>query len=131
MKVLNKIADSIDDMLKFTIDFPSKYEDKRMPVLDLKVWLENDNTVNYIFYEKPMKSNFVIDKLSALPYSMKMKSLTQEVFRRLHNTNEKILEENKSEILSKFTQKLKNSGYNEKERLNIVKGGMKTYDNLK
>ena len=78
-----------------------------------------------------MKSKFVLEKNSAFPYAMKMKCLTQEVFRRLHNTSENILEENKGEILSKFTQKLKNSGYNEKERLNIIKGGIKTHQNLK
>ena len=57
--------------------------------------------------------------------------LTQEVFRRVHNTSDKISKEEKAEMLSKFTQKLKNSGYNEKERLNIIKGGLKTHENLK
>ena len=68
MNVIRKVADEVHDMIKFTVDAPSNHEDKKMPVLDLKVWLDNDNqSINYIFYEKPTKSKLVMSNTSALP----------------------------------------------------------------
>ena len=85
MEVIRDIANDVDDMIKFTVDVPSNHPDKKMPVLDLQVWLEGKQ-IKYIFYEKPMKSSKVIEKKSALPYTMKMGALTQEAFWRIHNT---------------------------------------------
>ena len=112
-------------MRKYTVDVPSNHPDKKMPVLDLQVWLEGKQ-IKYIFYEKPMKSSKVIEKKSALPYTMKMRALTQEAFRRIHNTEKGVFEENKGSILSHFMQKLKNSGYNEQKIYNIMIAGFKT-----
>ena len=131
MEVVRKIADDVDEMLKFTTDVPSNYDDMKMPVLDMKVGLNDQYEVEYVFYEKPMKSKMVIGKASALPNNVKMKTLTQEVFRRMHNTKETILEEHKSTMLTEYMKKLKTSGYTQEERYNILIGGMNTYNKLK
>ena len=132
MNLIKKIANEVHPMIKFTVDAPSNHDDNKMPVLDLKVWLDNANqSINYIFYEKPTKSKLVISKTSALPKSMKMKSLTQEVFRRLHNTKESIMKNYSNDILNNFMQKLKSSQYTENERLLILKGGLNTYENIR
>ena len=55
MKIVNEIANSIEDMIQLTTDFPSKYEDGKVPMLDLKVWMNKNNNIFYNFYEKPMK----------------------------------------------------------------------------
>ena len=39
MDILRAIADSIDPNVQFTTDSPINHDDKRMPVLDLKVWV--------------------------------------------------------------------------------------------
>ena len=132
MNVIRKVADEVHDMIKFTVDAPSNHSDKKMPVLDLKVWLDVENqAINYIFYENPTKSKLVISKTSALPQNMKMKTLTQEVFRRLHNTKQSIMNEFKYDLLNSYMQKLKSSQYSENERLTILKGGISTYENIR
>ena len=58
----------------------SKYEDKKLPILDLKVYVVemlNENGVKYwvprwSFYEKPMKSQYVLMKESAMGEKMKV-----------------------------------------------------------
>ena len=60
-----------------------------------------------------------------------MTILTQECFRRLHNTSESVSNEVKEDILNEYMVDLKLSGYNEKERHNILKGGINTYSKLK
>ena len=102
-----------------------------MPVLDLKVWLSSDNEIEYIFYEKPMKSMLVIGKESALPFNVKMKSLTQEVFRRLHNTRMTQMESHRTPILTKFMAKMKASGYTALDRLKVLEGGFNTFNRIK
>ena len=42
MEVINQVAESIDPMIKFTIDVPSFHEDKKIAVLDLKIVLNED-----------------------------------------------------------------------------------------
>ena len=62
MEVIKDIANDIDDMIALTIDVPSKHEDKKLPLLDLKVWLEKDEQIFFQFYEIPMKSRKVISR---------------------------------------------------------------------
>ena len=131
MNIVKEVANSIDPMINFTVDVPSDNDDGKVPMLDVKVWIDNDdNQVNYIFYQKPMKNRRVTMKSSAMPYRQKITVLSQEVFRRLHNTKHELHEKFKNEILNEFMIDLKISGYNQKERLNILKSGFKTYDNL-
>ena len=131
MEIVKKIANDIEGMIKMTVDVPSNYEDEKLPVLDTKVWLNKRNQLLYSFYEKPMKNRSVISKNSALPMKQKITIQTQEVFRRLHNTKYDLDEEIRDEILSKFMEDIKISGYNERERKTILKGGILTYEKLR
>ena len=86
---VQKMANSLEKDIQLTIDVPSNYEDKKLPVLDLKMWTEdrkNENGGNYQeimyqFYEKEMVAPRVINKESALPERVKATTLTQEIIR--------------------------------------------------
>ena len=83
------------------------------------------------FYKKPTANKFVTHRNSALSMKNKVTILSQECFRRMHNTSESVNIVTKAEILSDFMADLKLSGYNEKERYNILIAGLNTYSNLK
>ena len=36
MEIVKTVANSVDPMIKFTVDYPSNYKDGRMPILDVK-----------------------------------------------------------------------------------------------
>ena len=133
MEVIKTIANDIEPMIKMTVDSPSNYDDQKVPMLDVKVWVnKNDhNKVYYTFYEKPTKSPFVMSKSSAMPISKKIECLGQEVFRRLHNIKREIDEKDKIDVLNDFMFKLRISGYNENDRLQILKSGMNAYEKLR
>ena len=59
-----------------------------------------------------------------------MKTMTQEVFQRKNITKSIILEQYRCSIMNKIMQKLKFSGYTEKERYNFLKGGINTCNNI-
>ena len=90
----------------------------------------DDQRVFYNFYQKPMKSRLLILKTSAMSKSQRMNILTQKVFRRLHNAILEVDDEVKTGIMNNFMVDMKESGYNERERLSVLKSGLKTYENI-
>ena len=69
MREVRLMANSIEDDIQLTVDVPCENEDNKLPVLDLKMWVEERELENgtgkyeivlHEFYEKPMASKFVI-----------------------------------------------------------------------
>ena len=59
-RVITQIADSIlPDVIKMEFDTPSLHPNERLPILDLEVWVEN-NQIYHSFYKKSMASQSVI-----------------------------------------------------------------------
>ena len=58
MSVLRDICNQVDDNIQMTIDVPSQYPNKRLPVLDLEVFLVQDQ-IEFSFYRKPMANPIV------------------------------------------------------------------------
>ena len=100
----------------------------KLPTLDLSIWVMEDNTVVYIFYEKPMASSMVIQKRSAMPENMQMSSLNQEVIRRMLNTSERLEDAWRIGIVDDYARKLMNSGYELNYTRKVMLGGLTGYE---
>ena len=120
MNILNQVAESIEPMIKFTCDFPSAHDDGKIPILDVKVWLNSENEALFEFFEKETKSQKVILASSALPNNQKLTILTAEAVRRLRNTSQQLGPEVQTNHLNNFTVKLKDSGYPEEFRAKVI-----------
>ena len=131
MNLIKTIADSLDKNISVSFDVPSSYSDNKVPILDLKVGMNDNGEIEHVFYRKPIANKHLVMKNSAMDKHKKMNTLSQECFRRLHNTSESICEDIKLSILNEFMVDMKNSGYNEKDRLNVLNAGIRTYRNLK
>ena len=125
-EIILQIANSVTDSIQLTIDFPSNNSSKWMPLLDLQVSVRN-NTIDYKFYKKKMSNHQVMLSRSAMPGSIKINSLTQEVIRRLRNTRRCLDWSVKTEILSEFSHSLMSSGYPESFRLEVIQAGLKGF----
>ena len=77
-----------------------------------------------------MASKFVLMKDSAAPLNQKRTVLTQEGIRRLKNCKNVLPWEQKVTHLNKFMQKMKNSGYDETFRLEILKSSINGYEKI-
>ena len=83
--MVKKIADSIlPTSLAFEVDVPSNYDDNLIPILDLKIGVRNGKMV-FLFYSKPMASQNVVHRRSALSSRQKQNILVEEGCRRLKN----------------------------------------------
>ena len=119
--LLKNIADEIVPMLKFEEDVCSKYDDGKLPILDLKVWMEvieNENSskrvmIRHEFYKKPMANQNTLLASTAYPNSQMRAIMVEEVLRRLRNCDPDTTWQDRGQHLTKFAKELKSSGHNE------------------
>lgn len=132
MEVLEDVANSVDNMIKFTHDTPCSYKDNKMPALDIKVNVneEMQNRIDYEFFEKPTKNPRVLLADSAISTASKRTILTQECLRRMRNTKVELGEICRNKHLNDFMVKLKNSGYSEKFRKEIMNSAWKAFEKM-
>ena len=110
-EAIKEISSSISEMIQLTADYPSRHPNKRLPILDVEMWIERDKEgyqqVRWSYFEKSMKNQFVIMKNSAFEDSKKRIVNTQEVIRRQRNCHPDLPKKEVAEILTKFAQKMK------------------------
>ena len=104
-------------MIQLEEDYPSKYGDNKLPLLDLKVEVkefeeEDDKpaTAKLYYYRKPMSNWQLMNANSAMAMSVKRMSLTQYRLRILRNTKLEVPWSEKAAMLSEFSARLRDSG---------------------
>ena len=130
MKEIRKIANTIVQMIQVEEDCPSLHEDGKLPILDLKVWIGEEHQVMYEYYRKPISNPLLLLQRSAMPDKMKRTVLTQEAIRILRNCSKELAWDRKAELLSQFTERMKDSGYNQQFRLEIITSAIKGFERM-
>ena len=128
-RVCKTAMNSINEDLVFTTETQEDFEKERLPTLDFEMWIE-DNKIKHSYYQKPMRTPFVIMERSGISKNQKFQILSNELNRRLSNIQ---LEEiPHSEILltvEQFIAELKNSEYSRKQAREIVSSGLRGWKN--
>ena len=83
--------------------------------------------ITYMLYSKPTGSQYSIMMTSASSYQAQKLSLSQEVVRRLLNTNDSRTQEEKDKVVEEFGEKLFRSGYSMMQQKEIIEGGLLGY----
>ena len=133
MELIKEIGNSIHPSIRLEIDYPSKYDDKKLPILDIKVWIEERQGKRVIMYEHYMKevsSKALIHIRSAMPTNMKRTILTQEMVRIMLHCSRNLPYEVKVRHINDFILRMQYSGYNKEFRYDVTKSAMKAYDNI-
>ena len=106
-----------------------EFADKRLPTLDVKLWLE-DGKIIHTYFEKEMKTPFLLIKRSAISQHQRCSILANELVRRLSNVDvEKVDRKEITIVIEQFTKQLKNSEYSCKEARNHVVDGIRGWKN--
>ena len=100
MDIVQNLANTINPMIKLTVETPCNYPDGKLPVLDITVKInqEAQNRLDFEFFEKPTKNPRVV------------------MVQKKH--------------LDKFMLKVKNSGYNTKFRTEILDSILKAFEKM-
>ena len=130
MKIIRDVGNSIHESTQLEYDCPSLHADNKMPILDLKVWVNEQNTIMHEFYAKDVSSKAVVNYSSALPDNVKRTVLSQEGLRRLLNCSRSLPWSEKTKHLTEFSKNLQYSGYNKFFRFHTIASSIKAYNNL-
>ena len=122
---------SLIDFLQFEGEESGQFENYRLPTLDTEIWVcEETGLLKHSFFEKTTCPNRVLQKATALSENSIRASLNQEVVRRLKCCSLDLPLTEKQEILSKFSQKLINSGHSVYSSQYILVHGVTRYMEL-
>ena len=120
-----EVADDIHASIKVTGHIPSNYNDKRLPILDLKVWIgevkPNIFKIITAHYIKDVSTRAVINNRSSHPLRMKKNVMINEVMRILRNCNEYCPWDEVAHHISYFMKRLQFSGYDQVFRYETVR----------
>ena len=132
MQIIREIAQSIDPMIKFTVDSPMNHENGKIPILDIQasINVNEQNRIDFEYYEKPTKNKFVILQSSALSSKQKRTILTQECLRIYRNTKIELGKGVQIKHLNNFMVKVKNSGYGVKFRKEILNSASQAFEKM-
>ena len=123
------IANSIVPGIVMEYDTPSRNTDKKMPILDMKVWVDKEGFVLYQHYEKEVTKKAVLHSQSAHPSSCKRSIHTQEVIRRLLNSSNRIdWKTEVAPIITSYMKRMEKAGYKEQYRKSVLQHAIEIYD---
>ena len=132
-EVWNYIKDAgneIHQSIQLEADYPAKYEERKVPILDIKVWVDN-NRVLHEYYSKPVSSKSVIDAQSAMPLKDKRTVLTQDLLRVIMRCSPDLPWNVKKKHIEDYSLRMQFSGYSKGFRNEIVKSAISAYQKIK
>ena len=135
MEEIQEIARGIHRSIDVTVDCPEKHEDKKVPILDLKVWMEEvkegEMKILHEFYHKDIASKAVINARSAMPKQTMRTVLTQEVLRVLRNCSRLLPWEIVCKHVERMSARMQFSGHDKKMRGEVIRSALNAYDIIK
>ena len=110
--------------LVFTTETEADFNNGRLPTLSFQMWSE-ESGLRHSFYEKEMRSQILTMKNSSQSEQSKYSILVNELTRRFEVMDNKILIDEKIEIIDHYTQQLVNSGYAGEQIRDIIETSLK------
>ena len=108
----------------------AKHDDKMMPILDMKMAINEEQEIVYMFYRKPQSNKFTMMARSALPQKVKRSTLTNEALRRLLCCSPNLEEQKKVEVMEEYARMLRRSGYTERFRHEVISDAVQGYKTM-
>ena len=131
-KRIREIGNTIHKSIQLEADYTSNYPDMKVPILDVKVWVEStSNRVLHEYYSKPVSSKSVIDARSAMPQKNKRTVLTQDLLRVILRCSPDLAWQDKKKHIDEYVLRLQYSGYNERFRRDIVRSAISAHEKIK
>ena len=127
-RIIEGTMQGIEDFLVFTMETGDEFPEGWLPTLDTNIKVSEENVIQYKFFEKPMSANTVLHMRTAMAEDSKVRSLTNDLVRRLLTTSESLPDKLRWKIIDDFAQKLLNSGYKLEQTRRIIVAGLKGYE---
>ena len=131
-RIVKDIANDVMPGISMEEDCPSKNVDGKMPILDMKVWMDADEGhIMFQHYQKPMACKKIMHAQSAQSGSCKQSVHTQEILRRLLSSSRRLDWDNEvAPVISLYMARMMQAGYPEKYRKDTLCRGLRIYDKM-
>ena len=125
VRVCLPAINSVNRDLEFTAEIPEDFQGSKLPTLDFFLWLMKSGALNHSYFEKSMKTPYVIMRRSAMSEHQRYSILANELVRRLSNINHTEIEiEEQLTIIENFIMQMKTSQYDRKQIKEAVVSGI-------
>ena len=131
---VKELGDTIDESIVVETDCPSNHADNKLPLLDLKVWLEKKDgkrVVIHEFYQKEVSSKTTTHARSTLPWKTKHTILVQQAVRILRNCSQNLPWTEVASHLTYMSMRMQYSGYDKKFRYDVITTALATYRKMR
>ena len=126
---LNEIANTVMDGIKMERDVCSKHDSRKLPILDMQCWLDDNGELWHTHYEKPIASKLVIPERSAHSKSSMRNVHVNELVRRMVNCSRNLdWDEFVAPILSEYMRRMMSGGYSEDYRYHCIRNAVAIYE---
>ena len=133
-KLAQSHKNNICEFIKMEVDFLSRHPLGWMPLLDLQVRIAQDNTIDLMFFQKPMASPFTILNRAAMPAKVKWENNVQQgthkYKRRLRNTRPRLQDEVRSMLMEEWAESMMLSGCPEGYRKKVIQSAVVGYEKM-
>ena len=151
MGIIQEVGNTIHPSIQLERDCPSLHEDKKLPILDIKVWVEKQTgrenvkddennrengkcqhqmKIMHEYYYKEVATKAVVDARSAMPWKIKRTIITQEILRILLRCSPDLPWDTTTEHVNEYMKRLQFSHYSKKFREEVWRSAMKAYESI-
>ena len=72
------LVNSINEDLEFTAETPEDFPLLRLPTLDFSLWQDVEGKIHHTYFQKEMKTPFIIMRRSAISWNQKISILAND-----------------------------------------------------
>ena len=128
---IQAIGNQIHKSIQLEADYPSRYEEGKVPILDVRVWVDSNNKILYEYYAKQVSSKSVVDFRSAMSLRDKRTVLTQDILRIILRCSPLLPISTVVKHIDEYMLRLQFSGYCKRLREDILKSALNAYKKIK
>ena len=111
-RILLDIANDVQEGIIMEVDQPSQNADRKLPILDMKVWIDQDHFIVYQHFEKPVTTRRVLAAQSAQATSCKRSVHVRELVRRILNMSSRLeWDPHVASVLTDYLARMMDAGY--------------------
>ena len=131
-EIVKDVANTVMDGIQMEADYPSSSVERKMSILDMKVWMGSCGNVLYQHYEKAMASKLLLHAQSAQSNACKGSVHAMELVRRMLNTSPRLdWTQYVAPTLTEYMARMKKADYGEKYRKNTLVKSLAIYDKMR
>ena len=125
-RICLEAMNSINPDLEFTVESQEDFKNEKLPTLDFAIWQEEDGIINHTYFQKEMKTPYVVMSKSAMSTQQKVQILSNELTRRMYSIRQDTNPQSEyNAVINQLTQELRTSGYNYTTAREIITSGIR------